>query len=145
MNVKLGKFEWIKIRQKFETRYINNLESTIIKELDNLNLHLYIKKGNRAAITAGSRGIERIPPVLKIVSQKVKQLGGDPFLISAMWSHGGATSEGQVKILGELGITSDFLKIPILSSMETVRVGTVNIDSLNLLVVMDKYELKLET
>jgi hypothetical protein len=138
MNVKLREFEWIKVRQKFETRYINDLENTIIKELDNLNLHLYMKKGDRIAITAGSRGIDRIPLVLKIISQKVKQLGGEPFLIPAMGGHGGATPEGQVKILEELGITSNFLKIPILSSMETVRVGTVNIDNLNLPVVMDK-------
>ncbi len=139
MNVKLREFEWIKVRQRFEARYINDLESIIIiNELDNLNLHLYMKKGDRIAITAGSRGIDRIPLVLKIISQKVKQLGGEPFLIPAMGSHGGATPKGQVKILEELGITSNFLKIPILSSMETVRVGTVNIDNLNLPVVMDK-------
>ena len=44
MNIKLREFEWIKVRQRFEARYINDLESIIINELDNLNLHLSVKR-----------------------------------------------------------------------------------------------------
>lgn len=136
MNIKFKDFEWIKVKQKFDYSYISDLEDAITKEFDRLSLS--IKKGAKIAITAGSRGIDRIPTVLKVISKKVKELGGKPFLIPAMGSHGGATAEGQVKILKELGITSEFVKAPILSSMETVNIGTVDIGNLNLPVVMDK-------
>jgi hypothetical protein len=45
-----------------------------------------------------------------------------------MGSHGGATAEGQKKILCELGITPDFVGAPVLSSMEVVKVGTFSSD-----------------
>ena len=108
MNIKLREFEWIKVRQRFEARYINDLESIIINELDNLNLHLSVKKGDRIAITAGSRGIDRIPLVLKIISQRLSSWGR-PFNTGngKPWR---CYSRGQVKILEELGITSIFLK-----------------------------------
>ena len=40
-----------------------------------------------------------------------------------MGSHGGATAEGQKALLEGYGITEDYCGCPILSSMETVRVG----------------------
>ncbi len=40
-----------------------------------------------------------------------------------MGSHGGATAEGQVKLLEGLGVTEDSIGIPLLSSMETVGLG----------------------
>ena len=81
--------------------------------------------------------------MLEAVISKVKQLR-KPFLIPSMGSHGGATAEGQVKILKELGITSETVGAPILSSMEVVKVDNLNnVDNVdngecNLPVVMDK-------
>lgn len=111
-----------KIMQKFNTFCLDDVESVVKQEIDRLSLK--IKKGQRIAITAGSRGIDRIPFMLKAIVEKVKDLGGKPFLIPAMGSHGGATAEGQKKILNELGITPEFAGAPILSSMEVVKVGT---------------------
>jgi len=136
MNIKLKDIKWIKIKQKFNNEYIIDLEDVIFKEIESLNLS--IKKGARIAITAGSRGIDRIPVVLGAVISKVKQLGGEPFLIPSMGSHGGATAEGQVKILKELGITPEAVGAPILSSMEVVQVDNVDIGEVNLPVVVDK-------
>jgi hypothetical protein len=42
-----------------------------------------------------------------------------------MGSHGGATSEGQRKILEEFGFTEERMGVPILSSMEVVLLGEV--------------------
>ena len=115
------KIQMHKIKQKFDSFYIEDIEGAIGKEIEKLNLK--IKKGQRIAITAGSRGIDRIPFILKAVAQKVKDLGGEPFLVPAMGSHGGATAEGQKKILEELGITPEFIGAPVISSMEVVKVG----------------------
>jgi hypothetical protein len=132
-----------KIRQNMDSTYLDNIEGTIKKELNKLNL--YIKKGQRIAITAGSRGIDRIPVIIKAIVQNVKEMGGEPFVIPAMGSHGGATSQGQVKILKELGITQESVGAPVLSSMEVVKIGSFkpwlsgNAEAEELPVVMDKH------
>lgn len=79
--------------------------------------------GKRIAVTAGSRGISDIVPALKAVVKFLKSRGANPFMVPAMGSHGGATAEGQVKLLEGLGVTEDSIGIPLLSSMETVGLG----------------------
>ena len=64
-----------------------------------------IKPGARIAITAGSRGIANIARVIRSIGDEVRALGADPFVMPAMGSHGKATAEGQIEMLGELGIT----------------------------------------
>lgn len=136
------KIQMFKIKQKFNSICLEDVESAVKQEIDRLNLK--IKKGQRIAITAGSRGIDRIPLILRAVAEKVKELGGEPLLVPAMGSHGGATAEGQKKILEELGITPGFIGAPALSSMEVVKVGTFCHSAGNgkheeFPVVMDKY------
>src|SRR3954454_19552866 len=53
-------------------------------------------RGHRVAITAGSRGIQNIAPILRAAVENVRALGGEPFVAPAMGSHGGATAEGQL-------------------------------------------------
>lgn len=81
-------------------------------------------EGMRVAITAGSRGIAHIPSLLREVVAFVKACGAEPFIFPAMGSHGGSTAEGQREILRGYGITEEACGCPILSSMETVQVGT---------------------
>ncbi|MGH9448075.1 MAG: lactate racemase domain-containing protein, partial [Terriglobia bacterium] len=45
-----------------------------------------------------------------------------PFVFPAMGSHGGATAEGQCRILGEYGISQDYVGAPIMGSMETAQI-----------------------
>ncbi|MFP3952416.1 MAG: DUF2088 domain-containing protein, partial [Candidatus Bathyarchaeia archaeon] len=56
----------------------------------------------------------------------VNELGADPFIVPAMGSHGGATPRGQIKVLESLGITEESVGAPIISSMETVRIGELD-------------------
>jgi hypothetical protein len=56
-------------------------------------------------------------------ARTVRALGGAPFVVPAMGSHGGGTAEGQVEILAELGVTEERVGAPIRSSMETVVIG----------------------
>lgn len=80
----------------------------------------------RIAITAGSRGINNISGILRILVKELKKRGAKPFLVPAMGSHGGGTAEGQKEVLEALGITSESTGAPIESSMEVVQVGTTN-------------------
>ena len=52
-----------------------------------------------------------------------RRWGAEPFIVPAMGSHGGATAEGQVEVLADLGITEASMGMPILATMETVVLG----------------------
>ncbi|MEF8828414.1 MAG: DUF362 domain-containing protein [Haloarcula sp.] len=89
-----------------------------IPELDEL------EPGSSVAITAGSRGIDVLPEVLKAVVSDLQSRGLEPFVFPAMGSHGGATPEGQRETLATLGITPDQLGCEIRSSLAVEAVGT---------------------
>ena len=82
-----------------------------------------IKKGDRVALTAGSREIANIVEILRTVAGEIRKRGGVPVVIPAMGSHGGATAEGQREILAHYGITEESVGAEIRSSMETVCLG----------------------
>jgi hypothetical protein len=87
-----------------------------------------LRPGQRVAITAGSRGIDRIDEVVRAVVDEVRALGAEPFIVPAMGSHGGATSEGQQELIAHYGITEATMGCPILSSMDTIHLGQVEGD-----------------
>jgi len=76
------------------------------------------------AIAVGSRGISNQPVLVKLIAEALREKGARPFLVPAMGSHGGATADGQKKMLEDLGFGEDKIAVPIRSSMEIVRVGT---------------------
>ena len=57
---------------------------------------------------------------------ELKSRNAQPFIVPAMGSHGGATAEGQVKVLESLGINEAQIGAPIRSSMEVVPLGTTS-------------------
>jgi len=81
--------------------------------------------GARVGVAVGSRGIAGLPEVVGLVVEAVKGAGATPLVIPAMGSHGGATSEGQVAVLHELGVTETVVGAPVEASMDTRQVGTV--------------------
>jgi uncharacterized protein (DUF362 family) len=83
---------------------------------------LRIRPGARIAIAAGSRGIANLPAIVRATVAGVRALGGEPFVVPAMGSHGGATAEGQAELLADLGVTEAAIECPIRSSMEVVEV-----------------------
>jgi hypothetical protein len=80
---------------------------------------------DRVAITAGSRGIANMPLILRACGEVIKDVGGDPFVMPAMGSHGGATAEGQRDVLAGYGITRESVGMPIVSSMDVQQIGCV--------------------
>lgn len=114
------------IRQNIPSPRLDDFLSEIRRELRRIGLDSKIKPGMRIAITAGSRGIAHYPEILATIVDEVKKVGGIPFLVPAMGSHGGATVEGQLEVLRELGITSDSVGAPILATMEVEEVGRID-------------------
>ncbi|WP_228546362.1 DUF362 domain-containing protein [Halegenticoccus tardaugens] len=75
------------------------------------------------AVTAGSRGIHDFPAMVEGVVDELKDRGHEPFVFPSMGSHGGATADGQRRVLADLGMTEKSLGCPVKSSMDVVEVG----------------------
>lgn len=84
-----------------------------------------IEKSARIAVTAGSRGISDIVPVLVTVLKMLRDAGYYPFLLSAMGSHGGGTREGQLQVLAGLGITEETMGVPISAGGDAEVIGEI--------------------
>jgi hypothetical protein len=83
-----------------------------------------VKPGMTIAVTAGSRGITGIPMILRTVVKALRDLGADPFIVSAMGSHGGGTTQGQERVLHHLGITEESVGAPFRLTSTAVEMGT---------------------
>lgn len=118
----------VEVRHEIESPVIEDYVEAIRDEMRKSNIRGKVKPGWRIAITAGSRGIVYYPEILATVAAEVKKAGGEPFLIPTMGSHGGATPEGQVKVLKSLGITPETVGAPIISSMEVEEIGRLEND-----------------
>lgn len=112
----------IRVRQTFDATRVDDIPGEVEDQLARLGLGRKVKPGQTVAITAGSRGINNIALIIKAIVDHVKGLGGVPFIVPAMGSHGGGTAEGQREIIEGYGITEDFLGCEIRASMETVIV-----------------------
>src|SRR3990170_6592418 len=77
----------------------------------------------RVAVGAGSRGLVDRVALLRGVIAGLRALGGEPFVVPAMGSHGGATADGQQAMLESLGVTEATVGAPIRATMETVEVA----------------------
>ena len=79
--------------------------------------------GGRVAVTVGSRGIANFREIVRATLDALKAAGVQPFILPAMGSHGGATPEGQRRILADYGITEETMGVPIEAAMATREVS----------------------
>ena len=113
-----------RVRQKLPSDHIRDVRQDVMQKLLESGLREKVKPGNRVAITAGSRGIGGLIELLSGIANAVKSCGGEPFIVPAMGSHGGATPEGQAEILKRLGVDEQSAGAPIRSTMETQELGS---------------------
>jgi hypothetical protein len=124
----------IKIKQHFKNEKLEDIEKSVKNEVRSLNLQ--IEPGAEIAIAVGSRGIANLPIIVKSVVDSVKSMGGVPFIVPAMGSHGGATPQGQKEVLESYGIKETYVGASIRSSLDVVELPN---DGLKNKVYMDKY------
>ena len=111
------------VRQSLPTEHIADVRQDVQQKLLSSELLAKVRPGDRIAVTAGSRGIGAFVELLAGIVDAVKSRQGDPFIIPAMGSHGGAVPEGQAEILNRLGVTEDSVGAPIRATMETKELG----------------------
>jgi hypothetical protein len=115
-----------KVRQQFDTPRLKDPITRLEKELTEKRKILKSLMGKKICIAVGSRGISNIFNITSRIVKTIRDYGGDPFIIPAMGSHGGATPEGQKSVLAELGITEEKIGAPIISNLEVVFLGDTN-------------------
>ncbi len=114
-----------RVQQRWNSQPVADIDTTVRAQLDAVGLRPHITPGMRVAVTAGSRGIRNIVPIMRTSVAWLRAAGAQPFLVPAMGSHGGATATGQVRLLADLGITEESIGCPIQSTMEVVELGTL--------------------
>jgi hypothetical protein len=126
-------FEWggriplfQRVRVDFPRSRVEDIQKTVFQAIDALDALPFPLHGKRVAITAGSRGISKIPEILASLVEWLHLQGAQPFIIPAMGSHGGATAEGQLAMLENLGMTEFSVGAPIISNLDTVELGRLS-------------------
>ncbi|MCK5072715.1 MAG: hypothetical protein KAQ98_04760 [Bacteriovoracaceae bacterium] len=109
----------IKVKIHFKSNRIDDVSAAVDSEFK--KKFPKIKKGARIGIACGSRGISNLQEIVKRTVENVKKSGGEPFIIPAMGSHGGARADGQKKVLESLGITEKQVGASVVSSMEVIE------------------------
>ncbi|MGE7646477.1 lactate racemase domain-containing protein [Peribacillus frigoritolerans] len=111
----------VQVRQKFRTTKIADVAGEVKKAIKEAGVLSRINEEDRVAIAVGSRGVADLPTLVRETVAAVKEAGGNPFIVPAMGSHGGATAEGQIDVLLQLGISEEAVGAPIRSSMEVIK------------------------
>jgi hypothetical protein len=113
----------VRVIQEFDRRHLEDPCGAVADGLDKLRLAERHQPGARIAITAGSRGINNLVAITRTAAEVVKSMGGQPFIIPSMGSHGGGTDEGQKNLLSHLGISEASMGCPVISSMAVEEIG----------------------
>jgi hypothetical protein len=113
----------VRVRQQFDRTRLEDACGAVTRGLAALPLSARIRPGARIAITAGSRGIQNLVGMTRAAVEAVKTAGGHPFVVPAMGSHGGATDEGQKRLLADLGISEATMGCPVVSSVAVTEIG----------------------
>ena len=111
------------VRQTFLKPRLDRLEEHVEKELCQDAVSKKIKPGAKVAVAVGSRGIRNIDKIVRSVIEQIKNLGGVPFIVSAMGSHGGGTPDGQREVLRSYKITEESMGVDVITSVDVAHIG----------------------
>lgn len=114
-----------RIRQRFDSSCIDDVPAAVRRSFETFDLGERTRPGQTVAVGVGSRGLRDLAEIVKATVECLRKHGLEPFILPAMGSHGGATAEGQARVLAELGITEAALEVPVVSNMDAVSLGRV--------------------
>jgi hypothetical protein len=123
----------VRVRQTFARQRVPDIPRAVADALAGATLP--VKRGDRVAVGAGSRGIANIDVVVGATVRYLLDLGARPFVFPAMGSHGGGTADGQLDVLAHYGITAATMGCPVRATMDVVQVG----EALGLPVWLDRF------
>lgn len=115
--------EMYRVRQQFDDSRLEDVAGGVRTQLARPEIVSLVRPGARVAVGVGSRGIRDLYTVVETTVACLKELGAEPFIVSAMGSHGGGTEEGQQEVLAGYGITRENLGVPVVTTVDTVHLG----------------------
>jgi len=115
-----------RIQQQFEATSIKDIAECLRKEFARVEVRDRVQPGQNVAVAVGSRGIHDLVTIVATAVECLRGMELNPFIIPAMGSHGGATSEGQAEVLYGMGITESAVGAPIVSNIDTVSLGRLD-------------------
>lgn len=113
------------VRQRSTATSLEDVEGRARQEVRSVLAACDLRAGP-VAVGVGSRGIANLFLMVKAVVEELRVAGAEPFIVPAMGSHGGGTPAGQCEVLASYGITEAALGVPILATMDTEVIGTVD-------------------
>ncbi len=111
------------VRQELFSAPIDDVGASVTNALSGLSLDEKTRPGQTVAVVVGSRKINAIDRVTSLCVAFLKSKGFKPFIVPGMGSHGGATSQGQTRVLESLGITEKTVGAPIRAEMDAKKIG----------------------
>lgn len=115
--------DFFRVKMDFPDERVGDVEGEIRRRFREIGGG--VKPGQTVAVGLGSRGIHGVDVMARALCRAISETGAVPFIVPAMGSHGGATPEGQEKILADLNITPDTCGARVEPSMSVERIGTV--------------------
>lgn len=112
------------IEQRRKQPVIKDIVSKVTEEVRKSERLKTLSAGSKIAVAVGSRGINHLAEYVQSVIATLKAMGHQPFVVAAMGSHGGATSEGQRALLAHYGIHEQALGVKVCTDMDVEQIGT---------------------
>ncbi len=113
----------IEVENRWPVSPALDIPATLRRQFAEQRILEKLAPGARVAVAVGSRGISNLRQIVSAVLQLLHEAGARPFIVPAMGSHGGATPEGQSKILAHYGITRESMGVPFDDRMDVRLIG----------------------
>lgn len=111
------------VRQHRKQPVVKDLAAKVKQEVTQSKRLQQLPAGSSIAVAVGSRGIKHLAEYARAMIQALKGMGHKPFVVAAMGSHGGATSEGQCDLLAHYGIEEKALDVVVKTDMDVTQLG----------------------
>jgi hypothetical protein len=112
-----------RVRQSFDRPRVDDPVAAVRGELETVLPAGSLAPGARIGVTVGSRGISGLSELVRAAIDFLKGRGAQPFIIPAMGSHGGASAEGQRRLIAHYGVSEEAMGCPVRSEMQTRSLG----------------------
>src|SRR5205085_1375270 len=116
----------IPVRQRFERPRVKDLPAAVAAALAQVIPDPTLVRGKVVGLTAPSRGIRDIGPVLRLLTGALRSYGAIPKVLTAMGTHGGGTAEGNVETARNRGIDPERVGAEVIGDLATTHLDTVD-------------------
>jgi hypothetical protein len=113
----------LEVEQHFDAPRVDDVASATRTALESSGILARMRPGATVAVGVGSRGVANIATIARAAVARLMEAGLQPYVVPAMGSHGGATADGQLDVLAQLGVTEATVGAPLRATMEVREIG----------------------